>query len=99
MRDHYLPDKSLADRPRAAPLRARDLSKLPPALIVTAEYDVLRDEAEIFARRLREAGTPVELIRYDGQVHGFFGQTRQVDRAREAITDACLRLRAAFGSP
>lgn len=70
--DHYVPDVEQRSDPEASPLRASSFSGLPPAVVLTAEHDVLRDEGEAYARKLEEAGVPVDFRRHEGQTHGFF---------------------------
>jgi acetyl esterase len=94
--DQYEPRRSVRRIPYASPLRANDLGNLPPALVVTAEYDVLRDEGEAYARRLEEAGVPTRLIRYDGLIHGFLRRTQLFDRARVALDEIAGLLRDAL---
>ncbi len=72
--DHYAPDVASRSDPDASPLQAVFLSGLAPAVILTAEHDVLRDEGELYATRLVQAGVEVEHRRFAGQPHGFFSQ-------------------------
>jgi acetyl esterase len=87
--DHYLAGPDDAVNPYAAPLKAGDLRGLPSALVQTAEYDPLRDEGELYGKRLRDAGVPVELSRWDGMNHGFLFWVGVVDHADAAMTEAC----------
>lgn len=93
---HYLAKPEDGLHAYASPLRATSLKGLPPALVITAEYDPLRDEGEAYAERLRAAGVDVQLSRYDGMIHGFFGMGAQIDRARDAVREATAALRGAF---
>ncbi|GAA4687256.1 alpha/beta hydrolase [Phytohabitans rumicis] len=93
---HYLARPEDGADPLASPLRAGDLSGLPPALIITAEYDPLRDEGERYADRLRAAGVPVELERYDGMTHGFFTMTGALVEARTATARVAEYLRKSW---
>ena len=93
---HYLRDPSEAAHPHASPLRAADLSGLPPALIITSQYDPLRDEGELYAERLKDVGVMVSVSRYEGANHGFMFWVGLVDKAGEAMEESCKWLRGVF---
>jgi acetyl esterase len=83
---------------RICPLRARDVSRVAPALVITAEFDPLRDEGEAYARRLLDAGVPVQRHRYDGMIHAFFGLSAAFTASHEAIDRSATALRRVFGT-
>ena len=93
---HYLADPEDGDNPLASPLRARDFHGLPAALVITAGIDPLRDQGEVYASRLTEAGVSSEHVRFEGAVHGFFSNTGRFDAAAEAQALAASALRRSF---
>jgi acetyl esterase len=93
---HYLAREEQGKEPYASPLLAPSLAGLPPALVITAGCDPLRDEGEAYAARLRDAGVPVTLTRYEGIFHGFIRMTRLHDKAKAALDEVAGSLRKAF---
>lgn len=93
---HYIGHEEELQNPYASPLLAQELSGLPPALVITAEFDVLTDEAEAFANRLKQAGVPVTYTCYEGMIHAFFSLAAVVGRARDAMDEVTAALRSAF---
>jgi acetyl esterase len=93
---HYLRSAADGNNPLTSPLRANDLRDLPPAMVLTAEFDPLRDEGEAYAIRLQEAGVPVTLKRYAGTIHGFFSLGAVLDQGKQAMADAAAALRTIF---
>lgn len=92
----YLRDQAEALDGFVSPLRMHSLSGLPPGLVITAEFDPLRDEGEAYAKRLQDAGVPTKLSRYDGMIHGFFTMTPLFDAGKRATDEVVGELRAAF---
>ena len=94
--NQYLARPEDGRNPLAAPLLEPDLSGLPPACIITAGYDVLRDEGRAYADRLGSAGVPVELRHYPGMIHGFLQMADSFDQGKAAILEAGRALRSAL---
>jgi acetyl esterase len=93
----YVTERADRAHPWASPLHARDLAGLPPATVMTAECDPLRDEGAAYAERLAAAGVAVKHRTYPGVFHGFVSMFGVVAEADEAIADAAVALKAAFG--
>jgi acetyl esterase len=94
--EQYCPDHEQRKNPYAAPMRAEDLSGLPPALVLTGEYDPLRDEGEAYAQRLEAAGVAVESVCYDGLPHYFIALSRFAPVGRVGMDKVCETLRDVF---
>ncbi len=94
----YLADERDGANPFASPLRVEDARGLPPGMVITAEFDPLRDEGEAYGRKLAEAGVPFDVRRYDGVFHGFFSMVAFLDGAKQATADAHAALRDALWS-
>jgi acetyl esterase len=94
----YLADGSDSREPYVAPLCAGDLSRLPPALVITAEYDPLCDEGDAYAARLMDAGVEVTHARYPGMVHGFVRRMNLLDAGRRALEQVADVVRQHLGT-
>jgi acetyl esterase len=94
---HYLASADHKRLPEVSPLLAPNVSGLPPALVVTAEFDPLRDEGEAYAERLKKAGVPVTVSRYPGMIHGFVSMRGVLSGGRQAITETAQFVRSMRG--
>ncbi len=94
--DHYIPDKAMDLDWRASPLLHTDLSKLPPALVLTAGYDPLRDEALQYSHKLTQAGNRCTHILFERQIHGFITMGKVLDEANTAVQICAAELRRAL---
>ena len=93
--NHYLKSPAEAKDWRVSPLRAASLAKLPPALVITAGFDPLRDEGAAYARRLTEAGVQVDYVNYGGMIHGFMPMGRLIATGNRAPTHVAASRRQA----
>jgi acetyl esterase len=96
--DHYVPDPEEREHPYVSPIRASDLEGLPPAYIVVAGHDPLRDEGIAYAAALEYAGVPVTVARYDDQIHGFFWLINVMESAGPAVAEAGAAIRDAMAA-
>lgn len=93
---HYIRDQADSVNPHAFPYNAPDLTGLPPALVITAGLDPLRDQGEAYAARLRDAGVATVLKRYEDVTHVFVSMAPRLDKGREAIEESAAAVRAAL---
>jgi acetyl esterase len=97
-RAQYVPEPAQWDDWRVSPLLAPDHAGLPPAIVLTAGCDPLRDEGRAYAEKLKAAGVPTDYVCVDGQIHGFLTMGRVIDAASEAITMLAEHLARNFES-
>ncbi|GET35542.1 alpha/beta hydrolase [Microseira wollei] len=95
---HYLADEADAQNHYASPILAEELSNLPPALIITGECDVLRDEGLAYGAKLQEAGVSVQFWEGEGMIHSFVGMAQVLDKGKDAIAYITTRLREVFAN-
>ncbi len=94
--DTYCPNPTDRANPLATPLNAKRFDRLPPALIMTAEFDPLRDEGEAYGAKLEAAGVAVDCVRFDGLIHDFLGMSGRFSAVKPGMDKAVAALRNAF---
>ena len=94
--DHYMPDLDSRKDWRASPLRAESHADLPPAFVITAGYDPLRDEGAAYADKLSAAGVPTQYVCFERQIHGFALMGRVLREANTAVKMCAQALRDVF---
>jgi acetyl esterase len=94
--DQYLGSKADVTNPYAIPASSTNLKGVAPAIVLTAEFDPLRDEGEAYAKQLSAAEVNTTCTRYDGVIHGFFGMSAVVDKSKEAVNQVAAALKTAF---
>jgi acetyl esterase len=94
--DTYCPNPAERKNPLATPLNATNFAGLPPALIMTAEFDPLRDEGAAYAAKLKSAGVPADYVCFEGLIHDFLAMSRQLSAVKPAMDRAVAGLRDAF---
>jgi acetyl esterase len=94
--NHYVPAGTDRKHVLLSPFYAASFTGLPPAHLITAEFDPLRDEGEAYAEKLQAAGVPVTCRRYEGMIHAFFSLDGILDQGKKAIDEAATALRTAF---
>ncbi|MGG1678092.1 alpha/beta hydrolase [Neobacillus sp. NRS-1170] len=94
----YLNSEEDKHNPLLSPILYEDFKDLPPALVITAEFDPLRDEGEEYAKKLGEAGVEVECVRYDGTIHGFVSMAAVIEQGKRALEKSGSTLKKAFNT-
>ncbi len=95
---HYLTGPHDGRHPHASPIKAESLAGLPPAMVITAECDPIRDQGEAYAQRLRDAGVSFSVKRYEGAIHAFFNLGGVIDAGKQAIADSAATLKTALAT-
>src|SRR5262249_37644175 len=91
-------NESFAREPYLSPMHAKTLASLPPALVISAEYDPIRDQGELYAKKLNQAAVPATVRRFDGMIHAFFHMAGVIEQGGEAIALVGSEVAKAFAA-